>query len=88
MDEPQSEIYDPFDELSPSERSESISKALAQFGKRMEDSNKRIVERLLDTIAKTDGHEELHLDMLATHLDKDTTETMQIKARTDELENT
>ncbi|KAG9963541.1 hypothetical protein KCU61_g3501, partial [Aureobasidium melanogenum] len=88
MNEPQSEIYDPFDELSPSERSESMSKALAQFGQHMEDSNKRIVKRLLETIAKTDGHEELHLDMLATHLDKDTTETIRIKTRTDELENT
>ncbi|KAH0372471.1 hypothetical protein KCU65_g998, partial [Aureobasidium melanogenum] len=88
MDEAQSEIYDPFHELNPSERSESISRALAQFGKRMEDSNKRVVARLLDTIAKTNGNEELHLDILATHLDKETTETIRIKARTDELENT
>ncbi|CAD0083526.1 unnamed protein product [Aureobasidium vineae] len=82
------EIYDPFGDLSPSERSEIISKALARYEQRMKNDNERILKRVLDTIAKTDGTEELHLDMLATHLDRHTTRRLEARTRTDALENT
>ncbi|KAG9675349.1 hypothetical protein KCU99_g7179, partial [Aureobasidium melanogenum] len=88
MDETECEIYDPFDSLSPSERSETMSKALSQFGERMRDNNQRILKRVLDIIASTDGDEELHLNILATHLDKWSSETVYTRTRTDDIENT
>ena len=88
MDEPQCEIYDPFDSLSPSERSETMSKALRRAEERSSGDNQRILKRVLDIIANTDGDDELHLNILATHLDKYSSETVYTRTRTDDLENT
>ncbi|KAG9653989.1 hypothetical protein KCU95_g12229, partial [Aureobasidium melanogenum] len=68
------DIEDEFRDLSPIARSEAMASLLSQFADRMLDNNKRIFERVLDMIAETEGDEKLHLNMLATHLEMDTSE--------------
>lgn len=76
---PPVEIHDGFkDDLNPSERSESMSTILSQFEERMLDSNKRILSRILDLIAETEPEEQVRLDMLATHLAKETSEVLEV----------
>ncbi|THX81118.1 hypothetical protein D6D04_04219 [Aureobasidium pullulans] len=43
---------------------------LSRFCAYMLDNNQRIISSVLDMIAATDGDETLHMNMLATHLDK------------------
>ncbi|KAG9947622.1 hypothetical protein KCU85_g5603, partial [Aureobasidium melanogenum] len=68
------DIEDEFRDLSPVARSETMASLLSQFADRMLDNNKRIFERVLDMIAETEGGEQLHLNMLATYLEMETSE--------------
>lgn len=74
------EIFDEFRELSPAERHETTASYLQEFGDTMRDNNKRIFSRVLDMIAETEGDDMLHLDMLATHLDKEGPEHIEAKS--------
>ncbi|CAD0083528.1 unnamed protein product [Aureobasidium vineae] len=73
------EIEDEFRKLSFTERSEAMANFLSQFADHMRDNNKRILSRVLDMIAETEGDEKLHLDMLATHLEMETSEVLDVK---------
>lgn len=52
---------------------------LSEFEDRMADNNTRIFSRVLDLIAATEGDEQVHLDMLAMHLLKKTSEVINQK---------
>lgn len=53
----------------------------------MLDNNQRIISNVLDMIAATDGDETLHMNMLATHLDKISLKYMDLKTWPPEDEN-
>ncbi|CAD0095621.1 unnamed protein product [Aureobasidium mustum] len=69
--EPQTKIHDPFAELSPSEQSSIMSAHLQRYEERMTDSNKRTLHRVLDIISATEGDDAIHLDILATHMGRE-----------------
>lgn len=69
MDKPV-EIDDAFGELEPTKRRDAVVSLLSQFSDYMVDNNTRIISRILDMISETEGDETLHLDILASHLDK------------------
>lgn len=76
--DPPIEIHDEFRDLNPTERSESMARMLLEIEDRMADNNTRILSRVLDLIAATEGDEQFHLDMLATHLLKETSEVLDV----------
>jgi hypothetical protein len=70
MDTP-GEINDAFGELEPTERCNAMTSSLSQFSDHMVDNNTRIISRVLDMISDTEGDDALHLDILASHLAKE-----------------
>ena len=73
---PPAKIIDDFRDLTLSERSEHMSNIFSRFGERICDNNKRVLTRMLDLIAKADDNEQILLNVLATHLQKDTPEVL------------
>ncbi|KAH0021296.1 hypothetical protein KCU78_g6186, partial [Aureobasidium melanogenum] len=69
--EPQTAIHDPFAELDPSEQTKIMSAHLKRYEERATDSNKRTLHRVLDMISATEGDDAMHLDILATHMGKE-----------------
>ncbi|KAH0344289.1 hypothetical protein KCU81_g4758, partial [Aureobasidium melanogenum] len=69
--EPQTAIHDPFAKLDPSEQTKVMAAHLQRYIERATDSHKRTLHRVLDTISVTEGSDAMHLDILATHMGKE-----------------
>lgn len=69
--EPRTAIHDPFAELDSSEQTKVMAAHLQRYEERATDSNKRTLHRVLDTIEAIEGDDAMHLDILATHMGKE-----------------
>ncbi|KAG9653464.1 hypothetical protein KCU95_g12232, partial [Aureobasidium melanogenum] len=57
--------------FDPSEQTKVMAAHLQRYEERATDSNKRTFHRVLDMISATEGDDAMHLDILATHMGRD-----------------